>query len=267
MTHIKWKEDSTDMSNSNTTSDPDTACVCRCDPDFLVLWKLEEWKEGDFHAFVRETEENYFAFVKFCVPIVTGVTKWKNDLKCAIWNSNKHTLKSCGMLTEAEEGFAALIVENGWERWNKEAKWRHDKGIAYDANTKLKNANEVFGIYKWSDGGTLENTDGKKGRHDWSHSGLQRFHDIRGIIRADGEAYDFNQNVREEENGANKSLLFKFRDADVKWKQVNKVTGAANHAQTGGNAYRAPSLEDKASKRQRRNDFLDSAFVTNWGEV
>ena len=264
MTHIKWEEDR-NMRAMNTGNTDAAACVCRCDPDFLVLWKLDEWKDGgDFHAYVRETEENYFAFVKFCVPIVTGVNKWKNDLKCAIWNWNKFTLKSCGMLTEAEEGFAALIVENGWERWNKEAIWRNAQGIAYDANTKLKNPNEVFGIYKWSDGGNLENTDGKKGRHDWSHSGLQRFHDIKTIINESEKTYDFDQNLTEDNSG--KSLLFKFREADDKWKQVNRVAGAHSQAHTG-NAYRAPSLEDKASKRQKRNEFLNENFITNWGEV
>jgi len=81
---------------------------CRCDPNFLVLWKLDEWAGGNFHDYVREDETKYFAFVKFCVPIVTGVKKWKNDLKSAIWNRDRHTLKSCGMLSEAEEGFTAM---------------------------------------------------------------------------------------------------------------------------------------------------------------
>jgi len=31
-------------------------------------------------------------------------------LENTIWNYDKHTLKSCGMLTEAEEGFAVLTV-------------------------------------------------------------------------------------------------------------------------------------------------------------
>ena len=263
MTNIKWEEDQK-LRPSNNSSAASNLDSNRCDPNFLVLWKLDEWDDGDFHAYVRTNEDRYFAFVKFCVPTVTGVNKWNNDLKCAIWNKNNHTLKSCGMLTEAEEGFAALIVENGWERWNKEARWRHDKGIAYDANTKLKSPNEEFGIYKWSDGGNLENTDGKKGRHDWSHSGLERYHDIQNIIKNSEEKYDFNHNLEEEHDG--KSLLMKFREADVKWKELHEKSGAENWTQSG-NACREPLHEDKASKRQKRDDFLDSAFVTNWAQV
>jgi len=263
MTNIKWEEDQQlrASNNSSAASNLDN----RCDPNFLVLWKLEEWEDGDFHAYVRTNEDRYYAFVKFCVPIVTGVNKWNNDLKCAIWNKNNNTLKSCGMLTEAEEGFAALIVENGWERWNKEARWRHDKGIAYDANTKLKSPNEVFGIYKWSDGGSLENTDGKKGRHDWSHSGLERYHGIQTIIKDSEVKYDYDHTSEEEETNR-KSLMMKFREADVKWKKLHERSGTDNWTQTG-NENREPSHEDKASKRQKRDEFLDTAFVTNWAQV
>jgi len=263
MTNIKWEEDQQlrASSNNSAASNLDN----RCDPNFLVLWKLDEWEDGDFHAYVRTNEDRYYSFVKFCVPTVTGVLKWNNDLKCAIWNRNNHTLKSCGMLTEAEEGFAALIVENGWERWNKEARWRHERGIAYDANTKLKSPNEVFGIYKWSDGGNLETTDGKKGRHDWSHSGLERYHGIQNIIKDSEEKYDFDHHNLEEETDR-KSLMMKFREADVKWKKLHKQSGAENGTTTG-NEYRETSHEDKASKRQKRDDFLDAAFVTNWAQV
>jgi len=263
MTNIKWEEDQQlrASNNSSAASNLDN----RCDPNFLVLWKLEEWEDGDFHAYVRTNEDRYYAFVKFCVPIVTGVNKWNNDLKCAIWNKNNNTLKSCGMLTEAEEGFAALIVENGWERWHKEARWRHDKGIAYDANTKLKSPNEVFGIYKWSDGGSLENTDGKKGRHDWSHSGLERYHGIQTIIKDSEVKYDYDHTSEEEETNR-KSLMMKFREADVKWKKLHERSGTDNWTPTG-NENREPSHEDKASKRQKRDEFLDTAFVTNWAQV
>ena len=93
---------------------------------------------------------------------------------------------------------------------------------------------------------------------------MQRFHDIKTIINESEKTYDFYQNLTEDNSG--KSLLFKFREADDKWKQVNRVAGAPSQAHTG-NAYRAPSLEDKASKRQKRNEFLDATFITNWGEV
>ena len=91
---------------------------------------------------------------------MTGVNKRKNDLKSAIWNYDSHALKSCGMLTEAEEGFAVLIVENGWKRWDKEARWHSEKGIVYHASTKLKQPNDEFGAYRWSNGGSLDDTGG-----------------------------------------------------------------------------------------------------------
>jgi len=90
----------------------------------------------------------------------------------------------------------------------------------YDANTKLKSPNEEFGIYKWSDGGNLKNTDGKKGRHNWSHSGLERYHDIKKHVRMNENKYDFNNGASVEDNDG-KTLLLKFREEDEKWKQVN----------------------------------------------
>ena len=263
MTLLKWKTD-----NNDTTivpiADTDASEPCRCDPNFLELWKLAEWGDGDFHAYVRANETRYFAFVKFCIPIVTGVNKWRNDLKIAIWNRDRHTLKSCGMLTDAEEGFAALIVENGYERWNKEANWRHEKGIAYDASTKLKSPNEEFGVYKWSDGGNLENTEGKKGRHDWSHSGLMRYQEIKEKIKTNETEYDFNNAL--VEGNDTKSLMVRFRESDEKWKRINMRDGAGN-AEDNNSAYGEQSNEDKADKRQKRDEYLNQTFKLNWAEV
>ena len=266
MTLLKWEEATR---NSETVQGNGTSTVgeIRCDPDFMELWKVDEWKEeGDFQKYVRTSGEKYFAFVKFCVPVVTGVNKWKNDLKSTIWNYDKHTLKSCGMLTEAEEGFAVLIVENGWERWDKEARWRCEKGIAYDASTKLKQPNDEFGAYRWSDGGGVDDTDGR-GRHDWSHSGLQRYKDIMTKVKESDCQYDFDQRHERQidQESEEKSLLVRFREGDVKWTKVHIKNGRDNHLLANGIRVHPP--EDKASKRHRRDQFLDTNFVTKWEEV
>ena len=60
--------------------------------------------------------------------------------------------------------------------------------------------------------------------------------------------------------------MMKFREADVKWKKLHERSGTDNWTPTG-NENREPSHEDKASKRQKRDDFLDTAFVTNWAQV
>jgi len=196
MTLLKWKEATRNSATveGNTTS---TVGEIRCDPDFMELWKVDEWEQEDFQKYVRASGEKYFAFVKFCVPIVTGVNKWKNDLKSTIWNYDRHTLRSCGMLTEAEEVFAVLIVENGWKRWDNKARWHCAMGIAYDTSTKLKQPNDEFGAYRWSDGGGVDDTDGR-GRHDWSHSGLQRYKNIMTKVKDSSYQYDFNQTQERE---------------------------------------------------------------------
>ena len=60
--------------------------------------------------------------------------------------------------------------------------------------------------------------------------------------------------------------MMKFREADVKWKKLHEKSGAENGTMTG-NEYRETPHKDKASKRQKRDDFFDAAFVTNWAQV
>jgi len=187
-------------------------------------------------------------------------------LKSTIWNYDRHTLRSCGMLTEAVEDFAVLIVENGWKRWDREARWRCAMGISYDASTKLKQPNDEFGAYRWSDGGGVDDTDGR-GRHDWSHSGLQRYKNIMTKVKDSSYQYDFNQTQEAEldQETDEKSLLVRFREGDEKWTKVHIRNGRDNPHLANGN--RVPPPEDKASKRHRRDQFLDTNFVTKWEEV
>jgi len=169
------------------------------------------------------------------------------------------------MLTEAEEGFAVLIVDNGWKRWDKEARWRSEKGIAYDVSTKLKQPNDEFGAYRWSDGGSQDDTDGR-GRHDWSHSGLQKYQNIMKEVKDRRNQYIFNQTSAEVDQEADEKLLMmRFCEEDEKWKKANSRNRRDNLQLEHG--YRVPPPEDKASKRHKRDQFLDSNFVTTWEAV
>jgi len=75
MTQLKWEEDTRNLESVEGNSTCSTVGEIRCDHYFLELWKVNEWEEGVFHKYVRASGEKYFAFVKFCVPIVTGVNK------------------------------------------------------------------------------------------------------------------------------------------------------------------------------------------------
>jgi len=73
--------------------------------------------------------------------------------------------------------------------------------------------------------------------------------------------YYYNQPSEDDEI----SLLVKFCEGDEKWKKVNSRNGRDNQHLANGNRVQPP--EDKASKRYKRDEVLESNFVTNWEEV
>jgi len=57
----------------------------------------------------------------------------------------------------------------------------------------------------------------------------------------------------------------RFCEGDEKWTKVHIRNGRDNRLLVNGN--RVPPPEDKASKRHRRDQFLDTNFVRKWEEV
>ena len=68
--------------------------------------------------------------------------------------------------------------------------------------------------------------------------------------------YDFNN--ASVEGSDTKSLMVRFRESDEKWKRINMRDGVGNAEE--------PSNEDKADKRQKRDEYLDQIFKLNWAE-
>ena len=79
--------------------------------------------------------------------------------------------------------------------------------------------------------------------------------------------YDFDQRHERQidQESDEKSLLVRFREGDVKWTKVHIKNGRDNRLQANGIRVHPP--EDKASKRHRRDQFLDANFITKWEEV
>jgi len=93
----------------------------------------------------------------------------------------------------------------------------------------LKQPNDEFGAYRWSDGGGVDDKDGR-GRHDWSHSGLRRYKNIMTKVKESSFQYDFDQTHEGEidRESEEKSLLVRFREGYEKWTKVHIKNGRDN---------------------------------------